>query len=273
MNRLFVAYKPINRSSNYFLTGLKIKYNVKKAGFSGTLDPFACGVLIVAFGQFSKLFRFLKKAPKSYRATLWLGAHSSSLDIERVSQIDKVKEFSIEKIEEVLNSLKGELTYLPPKFSAKNIDGRRAYELARESVEFELKSVTSQITNIKFINYCHPFLTFEITISEGGYIRSMGEIIAKRLGVTGALSSLERLHEGEFIYEDEKPLSPIKYLNVDENFYTKDKEDILLGRKLKAEDFKNKNEGEYFVLYDKILTIIEIKDDRAHYLLNGVKLC
>lgn len=273
MNRLFVSYKPINRSSNYFLTGLKRKYNVKKAGFSGTLDPFACGVLIVAFGQFPKLFRFLKKSPKSYRATLWLGAHSSSLDIERVSKIDKVPEFEKEKILEVLSSLEGELTYLPPKFSAKNIDGKRAYELAREGVDFELKAVTNTITDVKLINYCSPFLTFEITITEGGYIRSMGEIIADKLGVVGALSALERLHEGEFTYESEKPLDPTKYLNVDENFYNGDKEDILLGRKLKAEDFKNPNEGEYFVLYDKILTIIEIKDDRAHYLLNGVKLC
>jgi len=101
----------------------------------------------------------------------------------------------------------------------------------------------------------------------------MGEIIANKLKVAGALSALERLHEGEFIYEGEKALDPTKYLNLDENFYNGDKEDVLLGRKLKAKDFKNTAKGEYFVLYDKILTIIEIKDDRAHYLLNGVKLC
>ena len=80
MNRLFVAYKPKGMVSNHFLSRLKRKYSDKKAGFSGTLDPFAQGVLIVAFGQFTKLFRFLKKAPKRYRATLWLGAYSPTLD-------------------------------------------------------------------------------------------------------------------------------------------------------------------------------------------------
>ncbi|MEJ2414716.1 MAG: tRNA pseudouridine(55) synthase TruB, partial [Sulfurimonas sp.] len=76
MNRLFVAYKPAGIGSNLFLSKLKRKYQVKKAGFSGTLDPFAKGVLVIGFGSHTKLFRFLNKTPKKYRATLWLGAKS-----------------------------------------------------------------------------------------------------------------------------------------------------------------------------------------------------
>ena len=83
INRLFVVNKPPNIGSNQYLSKIKRKYGIKKAGFSGTLDPFARGVLIVAFGQFTKLFQFLKKAPKSYRATLWLGAESETFDIEK----------------------------------------------------------------------------------------------------------------------------------------------------------------------------------------------
>ncbi|HHD83732.1 MAG TPA: tRNA pseudouridine(55) synthase TruB, partial [Campylobacteraceae bacterium] len=75
-DRLFVAYKPAGIGSNRFLSQIKRRYGIKKAGFSGTLDPFAQGVLIIAFGKYTKLFRFLKKAPKTYRATLWLGAGS-----------------------------------------------------------------------------------------------------------------------------------------------------------------------------------------------------
>jgi len=79
-NKLFVVNKPLHISSNFYLRKIKRKYKVKKAGFSGTLDPFACGCLIVAFGQYSKLFQFLKKTPKKYRATIWLEAISDSLD-------------------------------------------------------------------------------------------------------------------------------------------------------------------------------------------------
>jgi len=87
VNRLFVAYKPSGISSNFFLSRLKRKYKNKKAGFTGTLDPFAKGVLIVGFGSHTKLFRFLNKTPKSYRATLWLGAHSDSLDTEMIDSV------------------------------------------------------------------------------------------------------------------------------------------------------------------------------------------
>ena len=81
LNKLIVVKKPMFRSSNSYLNEIKREYRNKKAGFSGTLDPFACGCLIVAFGQYSKLFRYLKKTPKTYRAVIWLGASSESLDI------------------------------------------------------------------------------------------------------------------------------------------------------------------------------------------------
>ena len=122
MNHLFVVNKPIFRSSNAYMGYIKRKYNTKKVGFSGTLDPFATVYLIVATGQYTKLFQYLDKTPKSYKATLWLGANSPSLDIEQVNSIRELAPFSQEKIEEALHSLKGELTYYPPKFSAKKVN-------------------------------------------------------------------------------------------------------------------------------------------------------
>jgi len=215
MNALFTAYKPAGLSSNQYLSRLKRKYKVKKAGFSGTLDPFAKGVLIVAFGNATRLFRFLKKTPKSYRATLWLGAHSDTLDIEKVDHIEETAELSAERITEVLKSLEGELTYLPPKYSAKKINGQRAYDLAREGKEIELKTVTSAIYKTELLHYRHPFITFEATVSEGTYIRSLGQMITEKLGVKyGTLSALERLHEGQFRYNNETFLDPREYLDV-----------------------------------------------------------
>jgi len=124
---------------------VKRKYRTKKVGFSGTLDPFATGCLIVATGQYTKLFQYLDKAPKSYRATLWLGANSPTLDIEKVDHIEKLKPFDTQIIESALGSLKGELTYFPPKFCAKKINGKRAYALARAGEEIALKRITSTI--------------------------------------------------------------------------------------------------------------------------------
>ncbi len=260
-------------SSNRYLSKIKRTYQPKKAGFSGTLDPFAKGVLIIAFGQYTKLFRFLKKSPKSYRATLWLGTHSDTLDIEKVDLIEDTPSISHEKIIQTLNSLKGEISYLPPKYSAKKINGERAYKLARNDQEINLKKITSIISKIKLIHYNHPFLTFEITISEGGYIRSMGDIIANKLNTFGSLSALERLHEGEFIYDKERELDPINYLNVKQNYYLSDHDDILLGKKVSIENFQIKEEGEYFLKIGTMLSIIKIEDSKVTYILNGVKLC
>lgn len=273
MNKLFVVNKPIFISSNFYLRKIKRKYKTKKAGFSGTLDPFASGCLIVAFGQYTKLFQFLKKTPKSYRTTIWLGAQSSSLDIENIFHIDyKYKKLSTQTIKSELNTLVGKQTYLPPKYSAKKIDGKRAYALAREDIDFKLKEITSDIYDVKFLSYCHPFITFDITVSEGSYIRSIAQILLNKLEAVGTLSSLIRLHEGEFIFDNEKPLNPLEYLNLPTNNYTGIKEWFELGKKLNIDFFETKDDGEYLIIFDTFFAIIQIKDQEIKYLLNKVQL-
>ena len=271
-NRLFVAYKPANMVCNHFLSRIKRRYNIKKAGFSGTLDPFAQGVLIIAFGQFPKLFRFLKKTPKTYRATLWIGASSPTLDVEKVDNVEVMLPFHPDSVNFVLQSMIGEKTYLPPKYSAKKVDGARAYDLARADKEFELKAITSTIYNCHLVHYMHPFLTFEITISEGGYVRSIGALIAERFGFRGCLSALERLNEGSFIYENEKALNPLEYLELPQNAYLKDPQDILLGRKLSVENFEKQEEGIYQIVIDEVLSVVEISANGVEYLLNLLSL-
>ena len=271
MNRLFVVNKPIFISSNRYMSYVKRKYNTKKVGFSGTLDPFATGCLIVATGQYTKLFQYLDKTPKSYSATLWLGANSESLDIENVDSISEVAPFEQEKIEEVLTSLQGELNYYPPKYSAKKIGGRRAYEMAREGNEVALKPITSTINNIQLINYNHPFVHFEATVSEGTYIRSLGAVIADKLGIDATLSSLHRIHEGIFHFENEKALNPFEYLTIPKNIYIHEESNIELGKKLTVEDFTLQTEGVYLVETSHFFTVIEIKNGQVKYRLNRLE--
>jgi len=270
LNRLFVVNKPIFRTSNGYMGYVKRKYNTKKVGFSGTLDPFATGCLIVATGQYTKLFQYLDKTPKSYKATLWLGANSPSLDIEKVDSIKEVAEFSYKKVEEALHALKGELTYYPPKFCAKKINGKRAYELAREGLEVDLKTITSTIYESKLLNYNHPFVHFEAKVSEGTYIRSLGALIADRLGVNGTLSSLHRIHEGQFYYDDEKALDPFTHLALPSNIYTGEEEDMELGKKLTVAYFKTKEDGVYLIETSKFFSIIEIVDEVVTYKFNRI---
>jgi tRNA pseudouridine55 synthase len=271
MNRLFVVSKPIFRSSNGYMGYVKRKYNTKKVGFSGTLDPFATGCLIVATGQYPKLFQYLKKTPKAYGATLWLGANSESLDIENVDSVKIIEPLNIKKIEKALESLKGELTYYPPKFSAKKINGKRAYDLARAGEEVKLKQITSTIHDIKLINYSHPFVHFEATVSEGTYIRSLGAMISDTLQVEGTLSSLKRLNEGAFFFEEEKALNPLKFLKIPQNIYTGEIEYMELGKKLYIDYFETKEDGTYWVETENFFSVIQIIDGEVKYKLNRVE--
>lgn len=272
MNRLFVAYKPKGAVCNHFLSALKRKYQNKKAGFSGTLDPFAQGVLIVAFGQFTKLFRFLNKAPKTYRATLWLGAYSPTLDSEKIERVETLMPFHPDSVHIAVQSMVGKINYVPPKYSAKRVDGKRAYALAREEKVFELNKITSEIYACHVVHYAHPFLTFEITISEGGYVRSIGALIAKKLGFDGCLSALERLNEGAFVYAHETPLNPLDFIALPLNRYHGEVDDMVLGKKLLMENFENQEEGIYQIVIDEKLSIIEISKDAVTYLLNSISL-
>ncbi|MFW3427257.1 tRNA pseudouridine(55) synthase TruB [Aliarcobacter butzleri] len=270
LNKLLVVNKPIFMSSNFYLNRIKRKYKNKKAGFSGTLDPFAKGCLIVAFGQYAKLFKYLSKTPKTYKAVIWLGVKSKSLDIEEIEGIDLIDKLDKSHIIKELNLLKGEIEYIPPKFSAKKIDGKRAYELARNGVEVELNKTKMTIFDTKFVLYNHPFITFEVTVSEGTYVRSFAQILLEKLNSFGTLSYLERLNEGEFFYENEKELNPLDFIKLPVNKYLGTAEWLEKGKKVGIEYVEKKDNGKYLILTEKFFSIIEIVDNDVKYLINKV---
>ncbi len=272
-NRLFVAKKPPFIPSNFYLNRLKRRHGFKKGGFSGTLDPFAKGTLVIATGQYARLFRFFRKSKKTYLATLWLGVHSETLDIEGVDAVSQIPPMPIEKIEEALHAFKGVVEFVPPKYSAKKIQGARAYKLVRQNVDFELQKSTMEIFEIKLLNYSHPFIHFEVECSEGAYIRSLGELIANKLGYDGALCSLERIKEGDFLYNDENLLNPLEFLEFGENFASLSKEEIELGAKLQIDDLAKREEGYYYLDFDTFFSIIRINEGKVEYELNRILKC
>lgn len=270
MNRLFVANKPINISSNRFLGQLKKKYKVKSAGFSGTLDPFASGCLIIAFGAYTKLFNYINQAPKCYEATIWLGAKSASLDNENIETISILEPFLLEDLQNFTNQLIGEIEFTPPKYSAKHINGARAYDLARNGIDFELKTQKMQVFSAQILNYSHPFLTISLKLSQGGYARSWAELLAKKLNCDATLSALKRISEGDFFYENEKALNPLDFLKLNKNEYLGDESDMALGKKLKIQNFKEQKNGLYLIAFDDFFSIIEIFNGEVKYKLNRI---
>lgn len=285
-NALLVAtYKPPFISSNAYLSSLKRQFNIKKAGYLGTLDPFARGVLVVGFGSYTRLFPYLLKTPKTYRATLWLGAKSASLDIERIESISLVQERDVQEIKDVLDSMRGRITYTPPIFSAKHIGGKRAYELAREGRAVHLAQVQMEIFDIELLSFTHPFIHFEVSVSEGAYVRSIGEMIAHKLQVHGALSSLERVSEGEMsVSQNEgiRILNPLDYLPFTKLTFAQIQalspqisatlaSDIFQGKKI---TLKNIQKGKYIVCFEDFFSIIEVfADGSIDYILNRIALC
>lgn len=276
MNALFAAHKPAGVSSNHFLTRLKRKYKLGKCGYSGTLDPFASGLLLVGVGAYTRLFDYLDKSTKSYEATLWLGAKSESLDIEQISQVECVEEYKRERIEEVLQSFVGKITYTPPKFSAKHINGKRAYELAREGVEFALKECEMQVFEIELLSYNHPFVSFRVKVSEGAYIRSLGELVAQQLGVNGALSALKRISEGSVKLgsEELRELDALSHLDIEQIFLDGYEDEFKNGKKIKLNHQNLSIHKPYLVVFDDFFSIIEVNENQeVKYRLNRMPRC
>jgi len=192
--------KPAGITSHDVVDRLREITGVRKIGQSGTLDPFATGLLILGIGREAtrRLGEFLKK-DKEYEAVIRLGAVSDTYDKDGKIEERNVKEFpSRGKVEETLKSFIGEIEQIPPAFSAKKIRGRKLYELARRGIKIEPKPHKVKIYNISLIEYKPPFLKTKVSCSSGTYIRSLANDIGSRLGCGAYLEELCRTRIGEY---------------------------------------------------------------------------
>jgi tRNA pseudouridine55 synthase len=128
------------------------------------------------------------------------------------------------------------------------------------------------IYDIKLISYNHPFITFEASVSEGSYIRSLAQILFQNLNTVGTLSYLERINEGKFFFENEKDLNPIDYIDIPKNKYTGTKQWLFDGKKISIDYLEKKDDGKYLIVFDDFFSIIQIKEQEVSYLLNKVLL-
>ncbi|MBR3253776.1 tRNA pseudouridine(55) synthase TruB [Candidatus Saccharibacteria bacterium] len=177
-----------------------------KVGHTGTLDPFATGLLILLSGKMTKKSNEFLKLDKVYEATVRLGCVSSTGDPE--GEITKVNERVPEKseIEKVVNGFVGKIQQKVPKFSAVKINGRRAYQLARKGEDFETPTREVEIYNIEILDYTYPELRVRCHVSSGTYIRTLGEDIGEKLGTGAYLTALRRTKVGKYDVANAKRL-------------------------------------------------------------------
>lgn len=181
----------------------RLGYKKIKIGHAGTLDPLATGVLLICIGKATKMVNALQGEEKEYVAELELGATTPSHDMEH--PIDKrfpTEHITRELIDEALLSLTGERLQAPPIYSAKKVEGVRAYEFARAGEEVELKKALINIYEIEVLDFTMPYLKLRVRCSKGTYIRSLAYEIGQALDSGAYLRSLRRTRSGGFTAEN-----------------------------------------------------------------------
>ncbi len=209
-------------------------YNKKiKTGHLGTLDPGAAGVLPIAIGNATRLFDYMQTKRKIYRATFVLNKYSETLDsYSEIFTVKNPKDITLTDVKLALTNLTGKIKQVPPIYSAISINGKRAYDLARENKNFEIESREVEIFQYSNLSLINNVLNLDIECSSGTYIRSICRDLASILKTSGYMSSLIRLQSGEFkindaVTIDELSKNPLAYVSNIENYINLNKINII----------------------------------------------
>ena len=266
MNGIFNIYKEAGMTSHDVVNKLRKILKTKAVGHTGTLDPNATGVLVVAVGRGTKVIEYMEKDEKTYRAELTLGITTDTEDIwGEVLESKDLREFDLsnKKIEEVLKSFVGVNNQVPPMYSALKINGKKLYTLAREGIEVERAPRQIEIFNIYDIEINKEKVSFTVHCSKGTYIRTLCKDIGEKLVCGATMSKLERIKAGNLDIKNSVKLSdleiePDKYLINLENVLDKfpiiylegeEAKKYLNGIKLSI----NKEDGKYRIYIENTL--------------------
>ncbi|ASG68564.1 tRNA pseudouridine synthase B [Francisella halioticida] len=218
LNGVIVVDKVKGISSNKILQQLKHLFNAQKAGHTGTLDPMATGVLPICFGRATKIAQYLLDADKEYIATIKLGVETNSGDAEGdiIAQNDNIPALTEFLIEDILRRFRGEISQVPPMYSALKYNGQPLYKLAREGKKVEIKPRNIKIYELELLNLSETIIKVKVKCSKGTYIRSLAVDIGKTLGCGGHLIALQRTQSGPFNLDQAFTLEQLKDLNFTE---------------------------------------------------------
>jgi tRNA pseudouridine55 synthase len=207
--------KPAGFSSTQALARAKRLLAARKAGHTGTLDPFATGLLPLAFGEATKFSRFLIDASKSYLATLRLGAETTTGDPEGAVIREREVVVTSTQIDEVLARFVGLRDQIPPMHSAVHVGGKRLYELAREGIEVERPARRIEVESLARRHFERDRLEVAVACSKGTYVRTLAQEIGEALGCGAYLVGLRRTGVGGFSLQEATSLERLEALGVD----------------------------------------------------------
>ena len=204
MNGILNIDKPAGITSFGVVKKIRHLTGVKKVGHSGTLDPFATGVLLVFIGrEATKHISKFIGLEKEYYAKIKLGKKTDTADLTgKVIEEKFIPELSISQIESVFQNFIGRIQQIPPMYSAVKKNGVRLYKLARKGETIEREPRAVEIKELRLQKYEKPFLEFSAIVSKGTYIRTLAEDIAEKLGTVGHLVKLRRMRIGDFHIKD-----------------------------------------------------------------------
>ena len=204
--------KPAGWTSQDVCSKLRHVLKIKKIGHTGTLDPMATGVLPVCIGKATRIIEYYDKDTKSYHASMKLGITTDTLDITgKVLETAGYSKVSEKDVREAFKAYTGHVMQIPPKYSALKIDGRRAYDLAREGRDFEIRprEIIIYENSVTKIDLASGEIEFDVTCSKGTYIRTICDDIGRGLGCGAVMTALTRTASGYFRIEDSYTIEEI----------------------------------------------------------------
>ena len=202
MDGVLVIDKPKGPTSHDVVSSIRRALKEKKVGHTGTLDPAATGVLPLVLGKATKVARYLSGSTKRYEAVIKLGQTTTTLDAEGDVLETKPVDVQQAQVEEVLGEFRGDIEQLPPMYSAKKVQGKRLYELARQGVEVEREPKPVTISKLELLEFSPTELRIDVECSAGTYVRVLAADVGERLACGGHLKSLRRTEVGPFNLED-----------------------------------------------------------------------
>jgi len=210
MDGILVVDKPAGPTSHDVVDRVRKIFGIRKVGHTGTLDPAATGVLGLLLGRATKLSQYLTGSDKAYRAVIRLGRETTTLDAEGKVVSESPVTCDAGAVEEAVAAFVGDITQIPPMFSAKHRGGKRLHELARKGIEVERDPVPVTIHSIEVVAVDLPDVVVDVSCSSGTYVRVLALDLGRALGCGGHLASLRRTAAGPFTIADGAELSALE---------------------------------------------------------------
>lgn len=208
---VLVIDKPTGMTSHDVVNIVRRGTGIRRAGHTGTLDPRASGVLVVLVGPAVRLSEYISASDKRYQAIIRMGTATDTYDAEgSFTRENTVVDITEEQFEAELKKFEGEVVQTPPAYSAVKVNGRKAYEMAREGKEVELEPRIIQVHHLEVLEWATPEVVIDVHCSSGTYIRSLANDLGEALGCGAYLVGLRRTKNGRFSLRDSVPLRKLK---------------------------------------------------------------